>query len=111
MDFIFNYFDPNVILSLKITCSAVVLDALAGMLIALFRGEFNIRLVPKFLESNAPFIAFPLLFAIWSVWDPAMIPIVYGLSAIITAKFGTEALKDKIYGFITERLNGTNGKA
>lgn len=93
-------FDPAVLLGLRLAILAILADTVIGWILAATRGKFDIRLVPKFLRTSiAPYIGVLLVLALMTVADPAYIPVFYFVCAIVTAKFGVEAMKDKLTRF------------
>lgn len=96
----FSYFDPAVLLGLKLALIAILCDTLIGWILAIKLGEFDIRLVPLFLKTNVfPYIGVLLVLALVTVADAAYTPLFYFICAIVTVKFGVEALKDKLTQF------------
>lgn len=97
---LFTIFDPAILLGLKLAFIAIATDAIFGWIFAVTRGAFDIRLVPQFLRTNLfPYMAGLLLLAIVTVAAPDYKPLFYFICTIVTAKFGVEALKDKLIKF------------
>lgn len=93
----FTMFDPAILLGLKLAFVAIATDAIFGWIFAVTRGTFDIRLVPQFLRTNLfPYMTGLLLLAIVSVAAPDYKPLFYFVYTIVIAKFGVEALKDKL---------------
>lgn len=56
--------------------------------------------VPRFLQTSIfPYIGVLLVLALVTVADPSYEPVFYFICTIVTAKFGVEALKDKLTQF------------
>ena len=93
-------FDPLVLAALKLSFFAIVADATITWVLAASKGEFDIRLMPKFLVSNVlPYIGVLFITALLTLVDETFTPVFYVMTTIITAKFGVEALKDKLTRF------------
>ena len=93
-------FDPVVLLGLKLAFVAIATDAAFGWIFAVAKGTFDIRLVPQFLRTNLfPYMAALLLLAIVTLAAPEYKPVFFFMCAIVTGKFGVEALKDKLTQF------------
>lgn len=93
-------FDPAILLGLKLAILAILSDALIGWILALTKGEFDIRLIPRFLQTSIfPYIGVLLVLAMVTVIDPNYKPVFYFICTIVTAKFGVEAMKDKLTQF------------
>lgn len=93
-------FDPAVLLGLKAAAVAILGDTVIGWILAFTRGQFDIRQVPKFLQTNVfPYMSILFVLAGLTVVSPDYKPIFFFICTIITAKFGVEALKDKITQF------------
>lgn len=100
MLFVFNLFTPAVLLGLKLAVVAILADTLIGWILALSKGVFDIREVPRFIQTSIfPYIGVLLVLALVTVADAAYEPVFYFICTIITAKFGVEALKDKLRQF------------
>ncbi len=95
-----NMFDPAVLLGLKLAIITILADTTIGWILALTKGEFDIRLVPRFLQTSiVPYVGVLLVLALVTVADPAYTPVFYFVCAIVAAKFGVEAMKDKLTRF------------
>jgi hypothetical protein len=96
----FTMFDPLVLAALKLAFFTIVGDAAITWVLAASKGEFDIRLVPKFLVANIlPYIGVLFITALLTLADDSFKPVFYVMTTIITAKFGVEALKDKLTQF------------
>lgn len=96
----FSYFDPGVLLGLKLALIAILCDTAIGWILAIVKGVFDIRLVPQFLKTNIlPYFGALVILAIATIYVPEYIPVFYFICAIIMVKFGVEALKDKLTQF------------
>ena len=95
-----NMFDPAVLLGLKLAIIMILADTAIGWILALTKGEFDIRFVPRFLQTSiVPYVGVLLVLALVTVADPAYTPVFYFVCAIVAAKFGVEAMKDKLTQF------------
>ena len=90
----------EILLGIKICLIAIVADTLLGWLFAFVRGEFDIREAPRFLQTAVlPYIGSLLIVAALAWMDELYMPVFIFIVGIITAKFGVEAIKDKIIGY------------
>lgn len=93
-------FDPLVLVALKLAFCAIVGHAAISWVLAVTKGEFDIRLAPQFLITNIlPYIGVLFITALLTLADDSFKPVFYFMTTIITAKFGVEALKDKLTQF------------
>jgi len=92
-------FDPLVLAALKLAFFTIAGDAAITWVLAVTKGEFDIRLAPKFLITNIPYIGVLFITALLTLADDSFKPVFYVMTTIITAKFGVEALKDKLVQF------------
>jgi len=89
----------EILLGLKICVIAILADTLLGWVFAFIRGEFDIREAPRFLQTAVlPYVGSLLIVAGLAYLDPQYMPVFIIVTGIITAKFGVEAIKDKILG-------------
>lgn len=89
----------EILLGLKICVIAILADTLLGWVFAFIRGEFDIREAPRFLQTAVlPYMGSLLIVAGLAYLDPQYMPVFILVTGIITAKFGVEAIKDKILG-------------
>lgn len=89
----------EILLGLKICVIAILADTLLGWVFAFIRGEFDIREAPRFLQTAVlPYMGSLLIVAGLAYLDPQYMPVFIVVTGIITAKFGVEAIKDKILG-------------
>ena len=90
----------EILLGIKICLIAIVADTLLGWLFAFIKGEFDIREAPRFLQTAVlPYIGSLLIVAGLAYLEPSYMPIFVIVTGIIAAKFGVEAVKDKIIGY------------
>ncbi len=90
----------EILLGIKICLIAIVGDTLLGWLFAFIKGEFDIRKAPQFLQTAIlPYVGSLLIVAVLAYLDPAYMPVFIVITGLITAKFGIEAIKDKIIGY------------
>lgn len=90
----------EILLGIKICLIAIVGDTLIGWLMAFIKGEFDIREAPRFLQTAVlPYIGSLLIVAGLAYLEPSYMPIFVIVTGIIAAKFGVEAVKDKIIGY------------
>lgn len=90
----------DILTGIKICLMAILGDTLLGWLFAFIKGEFDIREAPRFLQTAVlPYVGSLLVVAVLAYLDPAYMPVFVVLTGIITAKFGVEAVKDKIIGY------------
>jgi hypothetical protein len=93
-------FDPLVLVALKLAFFTIVGHAAITWVLAVTKGEFDIRLAPQFLITNIlPYIGVLFITALLTLADDSFKPVFYFMTTIITAKFGVEALKDKLTRF------------
>ncbi len=75
-------------------------DTFLGWLIAFAKGDFDIRKAPQFLQTAIlPYIGALLIVAGLAYMEPSYMPVFLVVTGLITAKFGVEAVKDKIIGY------------
>ncbi|HBC94317.1 MAG TPA: hypothetical protein DCZ10_15820 [Pelotomaculum sp.] len=97
MDTILSMFDPAVLIGLKVAFFAILGDAALGWLFAFSQGSFDIREVPRFLRTNLlPYMGALVITALLSLLGDDYKAVFFVVTAIVTAKFGVEALKDKL---------------
>ena len=90
----------SILLGIKICLIAIIGDTLLGWLFAFVRGEFDIREAPRFLQTAVlPYIGSLLIVAGLAYLEPSYMPIFVIVTGIIAAKFGVEAVKDKIIAY------------
>lgn len=90
----------EILLGIKICLIAIIADTLLGWLFAFIKGEFDIREAPRFLQTAIlPYVGSLMIVAGLAYIDPAYMPVFIAITGIITAKFGVEAIKDKIIGY------------
>ncbi len=90
----------EILLGIKICLIAIVGDTLLGWLFAFIKGEFDIRQAPRFLQTAVlPYVGSLLIVAVLAYLDSVYMPVFVVITGIITAKFGVEAIKDKIIGY------------
>jgi hypothetical protein len=94
-------FDPAVWYGLGAAILAITADAVITWLLKWKEGEFDIRLMPKFLQVNLfPYIAALIFVALLTLFNPTVYtPVFIFVSVIVTGKFSVEALKDKLVQF------------
>jgi len=97
--------NPSILLGIKICLIAICGDTAITWLLSFIKGEFNIRLAPKFVKSNVlPYIGGLLIVGILANIDSNYMPVFAIVTAGITAKFGVEVIKDKIIGFFKKDM-------
>lgn len=90
----------EILLALKISFITMLGDTLLGWVFAFVKGEFDIREAPRFLQTAVlPYMGSLLIVAGLAYLEPSYMPVFIFLTGIITAKFGVEAIKDKIIGY------------
>jgi hypothetical protein len=90
----------EILLGIKICLIAIIADTLLGWLFAFIKGEFDIREAPRFLQTAVlPYVGSLLIVAVLAYLDSVYMPVFVVITGIITAKFGIEAIKDKIIGY------------
>lgn len=90
----------SILLGIKICLIAIIGDTLLGWILAFVKGEFDIRQAPRFLQTAIlPYVGSLLIMAGLAWLDPIYMPVFVCITGIITAKFGVEAIKDKIIGY------------
>lgn len=92
--------DQNVLLGLKVAVLAIVGDTAIGWVLAIAKGSFDIRQMPRFLQTSVlPYLGALFVLAGLTAADPDYKPVFYFVCTIVSAKFGVEALKDKLTQF------------
>ena len=90
----------EILTGIQICSIAIIGDTLLGWVLAFVNGEFNIREAPRFLQTAIlPYIGSLLIVAVLAYLDPSYMPLFVIVTGIITAKFGVEAIKDKVIGY------------
>ncbi len=90
----------DILTGIQICLIAILGDTLLGWLFAFIEGEFDIRQAPRFLQTAVlPYVGSLLIVAVLAYLDPAYMPVFFVITGLITAKFGVEAIKDKIIGY------------
>ncbi len=90
----------EILLGIEICLIAIIGDTLLGWLFAFIQGQFDIREAPRFLQTAVlPYIGSLLIVAALAYLDPSYMGLFVVVTGIITAKFGVEAIKDKIIGY------------
>ncbi len=90
----------EILTGIQICLIAIIGDTLLGWLFAFIGGEFDIRQAPRFLQTAVlPYVGSLLIVAVLAYLDPAYMPVFVVITGLITAKFGVEAIKDKIIGY------------
>ena len=90
----------EILLGIKICLIAIIADTLLGWLFDFIKGEFDIREAPRFLQTAIlPYVGSLLIVAVLAYLDSVYMPVFVVITGIITAKFGMEAIKDKIIGY------------
>ena len=94
-------FDPAVLLGLKIAVMAIVADTVIAWVLAWAKGEFDIRQVPRFLQTSIlPYMTVLIFVSLLTLADSDIYkPVFFFVAAIVTAKYSVEALKDKLTQF------------
>lgn len=92
--------DPAVLTGLKVAALAILGDTLIGWILAVTKGEFDIRQMPRFLQTSVlPYLGVLLVLAGLTTLVPDYKPVFYFICTIVSAKFGVEALRDKLTQF------------
>lgn len=92
--------DPAVLIGLKAAALAIVGDTVIGCFLAITKGQFDIRQLPKFLQTNVfPYMSVLFVLAGMTVVSPDYKPVFFFICTVVTAKFGVEAIKDKLTQF------------
>lgn len=90
----------EILTGIQICLIAIIGDTLLGWVLAFVNGEFDIREAPRFLQTAVlPYVGSLMIVAGLAYIDPAYMPVFIAITGIITAKFGVEAIKDKIIGY------------
>ena len=90
----------DILTGIQVCLIAILGDTLLGWLFAFIKGEFDIREAPRFLQTAVlPYVGSLLIVAVLAYLDPVYMPVFVVITGIITAKFGMEAIKDKIIGY------------
>jgi hypothetical protein len=90
----------DILTGIQICLIAIIGDTLLGWLFAVIKGEFDIREAPRFLQTAIlPYVGSLLIVAVLAYLDSVYMPVFVVITGIITAKFGMEAIKDKIIGY------------
>jgi len=92
--------DFTILLGLKVSFIAILVDTFIGWLIAFANGNFDVKKCPQFLASNVlPYIGALIIIGLASNYDNTWMPLFDICCGLVTAKFGYEAVKEKIIGF------------
>lgn len=92
--------DDSILFGLKAAILAIIGDTVIGWILAITKGKFDIRLVPKFLRTNVfPYMSILFVLAGMTVVSPDYKPVFFFICTLVTAKFGVEAIKDKLTQF------------
>jgi hypothetical protein len=90
----------DILTGIQICLIAIIGDTLLGWVLAFVKGEFDIREAPRFLQTAIlPYVGSLLIIAGLAYLDAQYMPVFVIVTGIITAKFGVEAVKDKIIGY------------
>ncbi|MHB1421440.1 MAG: hypothetical protein ACYCX4_17975 [Bacillota bacterium] len=91
--------DPDVLTGLRVALVAILIDTLFGWLFAIVDKKFTFKKMPQFLAQNIlPYGGALLIAALATILDPTWKPIFLICVATVTAKFGWEAVKEKLLG-------------
>lgn len=97
-------FDPIILLGIKISLTAILVDTMIGWVLAFASGTFDITKMPRFLATNIfPYIGALLIVAFASNYDATWKPLFEICCGLITVKFGYEAVKEKIVGYFNNK--------
>lgn len=92
--------DASILFGLKAAILAIIGDTVIGWILAITKGQFDIRMVPKFLQTNVfPYMSVLFVLAGMTVVSPDYKPVFFLICTVVAAKFGVEALKDKLMQF------------
>lgn len=92
----------SVYVMVSIPLYAILADTIIGVFISLKEGNFDITVFPKFLAKNVlPYVGSLLIFAFLaqSTGDGNLIALFDVCVVGVTAKFGWEAINEKILGY------------
>lgn len=89
--------DSMLLLGVKVALITIFADTLFAWVLAFKQGNFNIKLVPQFLARNVfPYVGALVITAGIATLDESFMPLFAIATAGVTAKFGYEAIKEKL---------------
>ena len=99
---------PEVIKALILALGVIVADALLGLVRAISRGEFDVRMLPRFLRTNVlPYAGGLLVLAVFSMFIEEIKAILLTSTGFVVAKFLAEIL-DKLRAMGMAKQEETN---
>ncbi|MHB1407153.1 MAG: hypothetical protein ACYCV0_16395 [Desulfitobacteriaceae bacterium] len=101
----------EVIVAFEMALGLIFLDLMLGIILALSKGEFEPRKLPKFLQSSVlPYVGSLTLLAVFSTIIPEIKALYFTAVTAVNAKFLFD-VKDKIFGLIgKQREKGKTGE-
>ena len=88
-------FDKTTFITLGTVLGMIVLDTLLGIIVSISKKEFDVRQLPRFLQTSIlPYVGGLTILAIFS-YNDTIKPLFYAAATATTAKYIAE-IKDKI---------------
>ena len=92
--------DVQVLGSLLLVLSVIVADTLLGIIRAIARQEFDVRVLPQFLQTSVfPYVGSLIALAVFSFFVPEIKALLLAASAFLLAKYLAE-IKDKLQDMV-----------
>lgn len=90
-------FDSTILNSLLVSLGFIFLDFIFGVFLSIKKGTFNIDKLPQFISTNVlPYMGGLIILALFANYMNQFQAVFVFLTAMVDAKFGKEALIDKI---------------
>ncbi len=88
--------DLQVLNSLLLVLSVILVDTLLGIIRAIARQEFDVRVLPQFLQTSVfPYVGSLIVLAVFSFFVPEIKALLMTAAAFLLAKYLAE-IKDKL---------------
>lgn len=88
--------DVQVLNSLLLVLSVILVDTLLGIIRSIARQEFDVRVLPQFLQTSVfPYIGSLIVLAVFSFFVPEIKALLMTAAAFLLAKYLAE-IKDKL---------------
>ncbi|WP_027364036.1 hypothetical protein [Desulfotruncus alcoholivorax] len=92
---------PKVLVSLGSALGLIIVDFCLGVFLALKQGDFDVRKLPKFLETGViPYVGALVLLALFIGISPGLEAIFFACTAAIGLKYLAD-IKDKLASIFT----------
>jgi len=91
-------FDPIILNSLLVSLAFIFVDTLFGVILSIKNKDFLIKELPRFVSTAVfPYIGGLIILAIFANYIDDFMPIFILIVGLVSAKFGIETLKEKIF--------------